>query len=81
MDAAIALTPYAPQVYSLRAQLRSDLGDHAGAIEDIDRYLRFSVEEFEHPDVRRAYDLRTASEREIDRLARQKALEAASANN
>ena len=81
MDGAIALTPNEPQVYSLRAQLRSDLDDHAGAIEDIDRYLRYSQEEFTHPDIRRAYDLRTFCEREIDRLARQKALEAASADN
>ncbi|MCZ6597755.1 MAG: hypothetical protein O7B99_08970 [Planctomycetota bacterium] len=81
MDGAIALTPNEPQVYSLRAQLRSDVGDHAGGIEDIDRYLRYSQEEFAHPNIRRAYDLRTFCEREMERLAREKFLEAASADN
>ncbi len=65
LDLAIALNPVQPEVYSLRAQLRSDLGLHAGAIEDIDRYLRSSTHPFEHPDIKQAYELRSFCERQV----------------
>jgi len=58
LDAAIEVSPDEARHYARRAQVRNRIGDYAGAIEDIDRFLRLSTDPFEHPDVRRAFDLR-----------------------
>ncbi len=62
LDSVLDLGLEAPQVYSLRAQLRHASGDYGGAISDLDRFLSLSDQPFEHPDVQRAFDLRSACE-------------------
>ena len=58
IEEATVLNPLDPEVYSVRGQLRAKLGDCQGAIEDIDRYLQLSRTPLEHPDIKRAFDLR-----------------------
>jgi tetratricopeptide (TPR) repeat protein len=60
LDAVAELDPARAQTFGLRAQLKHQTGDFLGAIEDIDRFLRLSDAPFEHPDVRKAFDLREA---------------------
>ena len=67
LDAVVQLDPALPQGYSLRAELRAKLGDFAGAIEDLDRFLGLSDAPFEDPDVKRAFELRTSWEIELAR--------------
>lgn len=62
LDAVVAEEPELPQAYSLRAQLRKKVGDYQGAIEDLDQFLRLSDQPFEHPDVKRAFELRVECE-------------------
>lgn len=66
MDAVVELSPTRPQIFSLRAQVLSDLGQYEAAIADLDRFLRSSTLSFDHPDVRTAYDLRTFCEGRLD---------------
>ncbi len=65
LDQVAAERPDLPQVYSLRAQLRAKSGAYAAAIEDLDLFLRLSDAPFEHPDVRRAFDLRSECEAKL----------------
>ena len=69
VESAVMLDSTDAELYSLRAQLRSKTGDFAGAIEDIDVYLRRSETPLDHPDVRRAFDLRTECELALARTA------------
>ena len=71
VEEATLLDPGQPELYSLRAQLRAKLNDHAGAVEDIDRYLKLSDTPLEHPDVRQAFDLRAQCEEALSRLPAQ----------
>jgi hypothetical protein len=57
--------PDLPQVFSQRAQLRAQTGAYAGAIEDLDRFLKLSDAPFEDPDVRRAFELRHECEAKL----------------
>ena len=66
LGAAVILRPELAQLYSRRAQLLGAVGEHERAIEDLDRFLRLSDEPFEHPNVQRAFKLRTQCERELD---------------
>jgi tetratricopeptide (TPR) repeat protein len=59
---AIELDPDRADLYSRRAQLQSEVGLYAEALSDLDRFLRYSTLDFEHPDVRKAYELRTFCE-------------------
>jgi len=59
---AIECAPERADLYSRRAQLESEVGRYAEAVEDLDRFLRFSELDFEHPDVRKAYELRSFCE-------------------
>lgn len=65
LDEVIEAVPLLPQAYSLRAQVYIAMGDYEAAIPDLDQYLRLSEEPFEHPDVRRAFDLRTQCEEQL----------------
>ena len=65
LDDVVEESPNMAQVYGMRAQLRHRLGLFELAIEDIDRFLSLSEEPFEHPDIRRAFDLRDACAREL----------------
>lgn len=64
LDAAIEVDPRRVDALGRRAELRTQAGDFHGAIEDIDRLLAASTElPYEHPDIRRAYDLRATAEK------------------
>lgn len=57
LDAALALAPERSEIYSRRAQLRRDLGQHEAARSDIEQFLKLSDLALDHPDVQRALDL------------------------
>ncbi len=57
LDAALELDPNRAEIYSRRAQLRRDLGQHDGARTDIEQFLKRSELALDHPDVQRALDL------------------------
>ena len=58
----LALRPEQSNVHSQRAQLLQEGGHHAEAIASIDEFLRLSNLDFSHPDIRRAYNVRSISE-------------------
>jgi len=62
LDAVVRARPTLPQAYSLRAQMLVKLQLWERAIADLDRYLALSDEPSGHPDVQRAWDLRTECE-------------------
>jgi tetratricopeptide (TPR) repeat protein len=62
LDAVLALRPDQPNVHSQRAQFLQEGGHHAEAIASIDEFLRLSNLDFSHPDIRRAYSVRSISE-------------------
>lgn len=57
LDSALELDPTRSEIYSRRAQLRRDLGQHDGARADIEQFLKRSELALDHPDVQRALDL------------------------
>ncbi len=57
LDAALALDPARSEIYSRRAQVRRDLGQHDDARKDIEQFLKRSQLALDHPDVQRALDL------------------------
>jgi tetratricopeptide (TPR) repeat protein len=59
LDAVVESRPSLPQAYSLRAQLLVKHGVYDRALSDLDRFLALSDQPFEHPDVRRAFELRS----------------------
>jgi tetratricopeptide (TPR) repeat protein len=65
LDQVVVESPDLPQAYSLRAQLEVRAGRFPEAIRDIDRYLALSDQPFEHPEVRRAFELRTECEKQL----------------
>jgi tetratricopeptide (TPR) repeat protein len=62
LDKVLALAPERADGYSRRAQILFELGRFEEAIADIDEFLRLSNLDFEHPDIRRAYQLRSDCE-------------------
>lgn len=62
LQIAAALDPDSPDVYGRRAQLLAELEDYEGALADLDTYLRTSTEPYDHPDIQRAFDLKTSCE-------------------
>lgn len=67
LDEVAMLAPERPEVYSRRAEILVELGEGQRAIEDIDRFLSLSQVDFEHPSVRRAFELRTTAEASLRR--------------
>jgi tetratricopeptide (TPR) repeat protein len=59
---SIEVAPERADLYSRRAQLQSEVGLYDEALADLDRFLRLSTLDFEHPDVRKAYELRSFCE-------------------
>jgi len=57
LDGAGFLEPQRAEVHSRRAQLLTSLGRPSEAVLAIQEFLRYTELPFEHPDVRRAYDL------------------------
>jgi len=62
LDAATELAPDRAEIYSRRAQLLHELGDHQRARADIQAFLKLSKLPVDHPDVQRALDLLTECE-------------------
>lgn len=70
LDAVIVARPREAGTYSRRAQLHMKRSDWQLAMEDLDRYLGLASHlAFDHPDIRRAFDLRTTCETELHRAA------------
>ncbi len=65
LDQTVALDPFLPEAYSLRAQAFFGRGRLSEAVADLDRFLKMSDKPFEHPDIRRALDLRTDWSRQL----------------
>lgn len=65
LDAVVASSPNLAQAYSLRGQMRARVGQYEGAIQDLDRYLALSDAPYEHPDVRKAFELRAEAEKHV----------------
>jgi tetratricopeptide (TPR) repeat protein len=70
LDYVVDARPELAQAYGLRAQQLAQLQEYQRAIEDLDRYLKLSDEPFEHPDVRRAFELRSRCESELRRISK-----------
>jgi tetratricopeptide (TPR) repeat protein len=66
LDAAIALDPDRPASYARRAQVEKDLGLPKKALADIEKFIGISTLDPNHPDIQRAWRLRT----ECEELAR-----------
>jgi len=65
LDSLVESAPEMPQAYSMRGQLRTRVGEYAGAIEDIDRYLALSDAPYEDPSVQRAFELRAECQEKL----------------
>lgn len=64
LDTLVENAPALAQAYSLRGQMRARIGQYEGAIEDLDRYLALSDAPYEHPDIKRAFELRADAEKQ-----------------
>lgn len=66
LNRAIELDPKLASAYSLRAQVLSELGRHRDALGSVERFLELSTElDYDHPDIQRAYRLKSACEHEL----------------
>jgi tetratricopeptide (TPR) repeat protein len=70
LDRALAFTPDLPDAWARRALILKDMGRYEEARRSAEHFLRRSAEPYDHPDVRRAYDLMTECER-LEREARE----------
>lgn len=79
LDEIARIDPERAEVYGLRAQIYHDRGMWVDAKKNVDQFLLLSTDlGYDHPDVQRAYALRTECEREIE-LERLQSRAAASA--
>jgi tetratricopeptide (TPR) repeat protein len=62
LDRLIAVDPDLPEAHGRRAHILIDLHRYEEAIAGIDSYLRLAALPFDHPYVRRAFELRNACE-------------------
>jgi len=62
LDRIIELEPDLAEAYSRRAQILQELGEYEQAVNSVNRFLALSTHPFEHPSIRRAYELRTECE-------------------
>jgi len=62
VERALVLDPDRAELYGRRAELRKAQGRYDAAIEDLDQFLRRSSNGFDHPDIRRAWNLRRECE-------------------
>lgn len=69
LDQVLAMAPQRPDGYSRRAELLIELGRYDEAMANLDEFLRLSTLPFEHPDIRRAYQLRSDCEAAVKRTA------------
>ena len=80
LERAGELAPETPDTWTRRAQVLMELDRYAEATVCIDQYLRLSPEDFDHPDVQAAYDLRAECEAAELEAAFQDKLEALESN-
>jgi tetratricopeptide (TPR) repeat protein len=66
LDVLVTNAPDLAQAYSLRGQMRARVGQYEGAVQDLDRYLALSDAPFEHPDVKRAFELRAEAQKHVE---------------
>jgi tetratricopeptide (TPR) repeat protein len=59
LDRVVELDPSLNEAYSMRAQVLAGVGRLSEAVADIDVFIARSEKPYEHPDIRRAFDLRT----------------------
>jgi tetratricopeptide (TPR) repeat protein len=65
LDAAHKLDPDRLDLLARRAQVLAELGRHKDAIADVDAFIARSELDSNHPDIRRAWQLRTECERAL----------------
>jgi len=66
LNYALELNPDLPEGYSMRAQLLAEIGQLEDAVADIDRFIARSNKPYEHPDIRRAFELLTTWNRTLE---------------
>jgi tetratricopeptide (TPR) repeat protein len=66
LDSVLVLAPELANAYSRRAEILHALGRDEEAVPNIDEFLRLSKLKFEHPDIRRAFELRAECEAAIE---------------
>jgi tetratricopeptide (TPR) repeat protein len=62
VTSAIEIDPHRAELYGRRAELRKRQKHYEAAIQDLDTFLDRSSQPFDHPDVRRAWNLRRECE-------------------
>lgn len=67
LDAALVLDQKRAEIFSRRAQVQVELGHHAEAIKDIERFIALSELDSNHPDIQRAFKLKSDSENALRR--------------
>ena len=67
LNFVLELNPQLPEGYSMRAQLQAKLGNYNEAVADIGRFLSLSDKSYQHPDIRRAFELQTSWNRALRR--------------
>jgi len=65
LNLALELDPDLPEGYSMRAQLLAESGNLEEAVADIDRFIARSDKPYEHPDIRKAFELLTTWNRTL----------------
>lgn len=73
LDAIIAFDPSIPETYSQKAQLLVKLERYEDAIAAIDQYMRLAQLDFDHPDIQRAWRIRSDCETALALAAKQDA--------
>lgn len=66
LDRVLLIDPTTPGIHGRRAQLLYSSGRVEEALASLENYLRFSREEFDHPDVTRALELMVQWQRELE---------------
>jgi tetratricopeptide (TPR) repeat protein len=70
VDRAVEIEPERAELFSRRAELEKSLGKYEAAIADIDSFLKLQTKPFEHPDVKRAMQLRDQCQQALRAAAR-----------
>jgi len=66
LASASEIRPRSAEIWSHRAEILLDLKRYEACLEAADQYLRLSPEEFDHPDIQAAYDLKARCNDAID---------------
>ena len=69
LDHVLLIDPTTPGIHGRRAQLLYSSGRVEEAVASLENYLRYSAEQFDHPDVTRALELMVQWQRELEEAA------------